>query len=536
MPKNSVGIYISPNNVDIVELEGSGRSPVVVSAIRENITSASIRGATGGDAAEMPYEDSIVAVIKSGMEKLAQKPDSVFTVLSPSDVMIRNFSLPKLPASEYAQAVNFEARKYIPFSIEDVSTDFKLSPTSKEQTTRNIFLIAATKERIDFHINIFKKAQTDVLGIDIIPFCILRMLLLSKKVSENEHIGVIYIDSDKKSIAIHIMQMGMPFLSRDLTITSDDKEAFLERLTSELRVSLDYQRRQKVGKNVSKIIICGEDIMTGLDKHIADDTKMVTEVVNILPALKSKEPLSPSYIIAAGAALGGLATSKYSVNFSPLAAIQKKKKLTFFVAVEAAAALGILVLIFLLNSLWLFGVSANLKGIEKTRLKAAAAVTDRQLQESDNASLKKIKNRRLQEIKFLELALKKRASWTIKLNKITEFLPAGLWLEKITAKMKFTNKKLGYPTMIASDFSLTGAAFLSDGAKENRGITKFFSTLRKDKDFMRGFNEIEPGAIKKEDMMGHSFSTFSIYTYSAGISPERRGKIRAGAKWKRRLF
>ena len=66
---------------------------------------------------------------------------------------------------------------------------------------------------------------------------------------------------------------------------------------------------QRPGEEISKVIICGEVLDEGLDSYIADELKIITETLSSLKEVKGTETLSPSSIVAAGAALGGIGTN-----------------------------------------------------------------------------------------------------------------------------------------------------------------------------------------------------------------------------------
>ena len=104
--------------------------------------------------------------------------------------------------------------------------------------------VAATKSAVNGYSGMLKKAGLDPLGIDIMPFVLAKVLYLGKRISLKESIAIIYLENDRESVSVHIMEKGAPFLSRDFKITAEDRDAFFEKVASELRVSLDYHKRQ----------------------------------------------------------------------------------------------------------------------------------------------------------------------------------------------------------------------------------------------------------------------------------------------------
>ncbi|NQT95896.1 MAG: pilus assembly protein PilM [Candidatus Omnitrophica bacterium] len=538
MAKSSVGIYISPKYIDIVELSGSMHTPHLLNFIRQDIPPAAMQEIPVSSQEEQSQEaeenqdkrdqGTLSLMVKEGFSQLKTQAQGVYTVLSLSDAMIRYFDMPFLPKSEQEQAVKFESKKYIPFKLEDIVSDFKTLSASREKKSMNVFFIAATKQRLQSHVTLFKNAGSDTLGIDIIPFSLMRMLILSKKVQPKESVAVLYLDNDKESASIHMMEMGMPFLSRDLKISNDDKEAFFEKLASEIRVSIDYYRRQRPHAEVSKIVVCGEHIFAGLDAYIADELKIITETLTQFESLRAGEKADPSAVIAIGTALGGLGKSNYSVNLSPSAAATKRKRTASMLVIEAIAALAIITAVFLFNSLRVAGVYNELKVIEEEgiSLPEETAGIDAQL-------LTELKEKRLEYIASLQVIVDDRIPWAQKLSQIAGALSEGVWIKKLLLLEQLIQRKEELSSAWARTISLEGSSFLAQADRETDAINKFFKALKDDKGFMKDFDDIELGSVGKDKISDNWVTSFKILVHKdqkLTSDTDRTGRSR----WQRR--
>jgi Tfp pilus assembly PilM family ATPase len=518
MAKTAVGIYISEKSVDIVELAGSKNAPVFLNFIRQEIPPAP--ASIGTDIAEKkPSEqDPIAVAVKEGLEKLNLKPHAIQTVLASNDVMIRYFDMPLLPKSEQPQAVRFEAKKYVPFKLEEITSDFRILTEPDNKNVMGIFFIAVTKARVNSHIAKFKDTGAVVVGIDIIPFALWRALLLHKKVALKDRLVVLYADNDRESVSIHIMESGIPFMSRDFKIATDDKEAAFEKIISELRVSMDYYGRQKRKAEISKIITCGEMLFSGLDAYIADELKIATSTLYDFNKVKNADKVLPSAIAAFGSALEGLGKSNYSVNFSPLSATIKHKKTHSIIAIEVIAAAAIMMLFYLFNSFLIKNTATELKAIKK---EAGSFPVNTSL-----LSLKKLITRKesmLKDTEFLRLIVNNRVSWAGKLVSIANNLPAtnreipgGVWINSLIIKEDFILSDSIYPSGITRKLFISGSSFLLNSGKETVYINRFFKVLKKDAIFMDYLNNIDLGSVNKKDMEGYQVSAFTISAYSGG--------------------
>ncbi|MFH1867880.1 MAG: pilus assembly protein PilM [Candidatus Omnitrophota bacterium] len=512
MAKEVVGIYISAKSVDIVELSGSAHMPRLKNFIREDIASSSadtIKDSKDELAKKQDTRrESISLAIKEGLSKMNIRSASARTVLHTSDVMIRYFSMPKMPKSEQAQAVKFEVRKYIPFKVDKLACDFKILPTSsRSKNVMDVFFIAATKDNLSSHLDLFNKADTDAAGVDIIPFALVKALILCRKLTPKDNVAVLYFDNDRLSASIHIIERGIPFLSRDITVIADDKEAFFEKMVSEIRVSLDYYHRQKPQTDVTKVIICGERLYEGLDTFLSDELKVITETLDGFTGLRGAEKVDPSFAISIGAALGGLGKSNYSINLSPFAGVKEKRDLANIIYMEAAATLFIVIAIFIVTSFQSGSLWAKLKKIESQQQDIMPEIAS-----FNNTALKALNTKTIEELKFLELILNDRISWTEILDRLAKDIPNEMWLTGFDAREYFLKTgSSSYPEKMSRSLSIAGNAFSLNGRnREIENISSFLSILKEDKIFADFFDKIELGPIDERRERDHMISSFEI--------------------------
>jgi Tfp pilus assembly PilM family ATPase len=527
MPKTAVGIYISSKNVDIIELGGSKTSPVLLSFARQEVPPEAIKLAGTEKENANDQQNRMAVALREGLDKLKINPKSVQSVLSSSDVMIRYFDMPAIPKSEQAQAVRFEAKKYVPFKLDEITSDFKVLSSSTDKKSIDVFFISATKERLNEHIGRFTAAGVNAAGIDIIPFALLRVLILHKKADTRDTIAIVYADSDRESLSIHIMESGLPFMSRDLKVMTDDKDAMFEKIVSELRVSVDYYRRQKTGQGVSKIIICGEPLATGLDAYIADELKIITETLYDFTKVKNIGKAPSSSIIAIGTALEGLGKSSYSVNLSPFHAVMQKRQASNVVVIEAIAAIAIMLVTYLFANLSLRGVVSELRQLE-----ARASALPKATSLFDVKKLTEKKNEMIEGLKFLQLVQSNRVSVAGKLSAIAKDISTqrvssqGTWIESLSFKEAFSRSASKLPADIVREILISGSSLSRDNAGETEYINRLFSSLKENKEFMDYFNEIELGSIERKNIEGQWIASFNISAYSQKISDASRDRGR----------
>ena len=519
MARTSVGIYISPKNVDIIELAGSKSAPVLVNFIRQQIATDTVSDNAAAADHMAPYKDAVSDAVKEGFEKLHSSPHTIQTVLGSSDFMIRYFDMPVLPKSEQQQAVRFEAKKYIPFKLDEIASDFRVLAEPKKKKAMDVFFMAATKTQINSHVANFKSTGSLVSGIDIMPLALWKVLLLHKKIEAKDKVVIVYADNDRESVSIHILESGMPFMSRDFKIAIDDKEAVFEKIVSELRVSIDYYGRQKHTAEILKVVTCGEMLFSGLDAYIADELKVVTSALYDFVKVKHADTLSPSAILALGSAIEGLGQSSYSVNFSPLVDAIKHKKTYNIVVVEAIAALVIVALCYIFNSFLIKSIVSELKTVKRGGKSLPANTSRLNLEQ-----LKSRKENMIKDTNFMSLVVNNRVSWAVKLASIANDLTSinteitgGVWINSLSLKEDFVMNDSVYPSEIARRILMSGSSFLLDSSKETAYVNSFFTSLQRDEAFMANFNNIDLGSVDRKNVEGELMSTFTIDAYSGEV-------------------
>ncbi len=118
---SSLGIYFGPKLINIVETKG--RKPVRDIEVPQTTISA-------GELEEKVPADvktiEIIALFKDELRRNKIDARESTICLSGKDLIIRTFEIPVLPREELQSAINFEVKKYIPFKVEDLISDFQL--------------------------------------------------------------------------------------------------------------------------------------------------------------------------------------------------------------------------------------------------------------------------------------------------------------------------------------------------------------------------------------------------------------------------
>lgn len=130
----TLGIYFGPKTITIAETSGMN----LIKSVRIPQPAAP---------ASIPEEESsvkartiqLVAIIKDELRKNKIEGKKANLCLSGRDLIIRTFEIPLLPSAELKNAVNFEAKKYIPFKGEDIASDFQIEYDRARKINQALF-------------------------------------------------------------------------------------------------------------------------------------------------------------------------------------------------------------------------------------------------------------------------------------------------------------------------------------------------------------------------------------------------------------
>jgi len=94
-----------------------------------------------------------------------------------------------------------------------------------------------------------------------------------------------------------------------------------------------------------------------------------------------------------------------------------------------------------------------------------------------------------------KITVEKRISWAEKINVISDIIPQGVWLDKVSLSKNV--------------FLIKGSA-VSKKNDEMTSVGNFSSNLKKQKEFMIGLEDIEVGSIQRRNVHSTQIADFVI--------------------------
>jgi len=187
------------------------------------------------------------------------------------------------------------------------------------------------------------------------------------------------------------------------------------------------------------------------------------------------------------------------INFVP-DSLQKNKKSQLFktvfknipLEIVVGAAGGIVVLLIAVHIL--LQVTIFIRWASYSHLNSRWASVSKEKEVVD-VVLQELQDLRKKTKDIEQITTEKRISWAEKLNKISDAIPSGVWLQRVS---------------LTSDIFLIEGSAVSKRHDEMISVGNFSSNLKKEKDFMKGLDDIEVSSIQRRMVNSIEVADFVI--------------------------
>jgi len=481
LPGNlKVALYLAPSRIDAVAFQKGLFSSQLFGFGQAEIAPPK-EGASG--------DELIIDAIRTALNKIDPRLTKISTVVPVQELMIRHFKMPDLPAKELESTVRFEGKKYIPFRLDEVISDYHVLGPTKDKKNINVLFIAVKKDVILQQVALLKRAGLEVETIDALPLALAELFWLDNQfnIKKDEVIAVLNAGADSANLSV--LKDRLPYLVLDIPLVGG-KEDMLDKLASELRLSLNYYQRQFPGEVVNKIFITGERKFEGWVEHLKDSLKIDTQVVDPLKALKTKVKLPAQAVIAAGLARRISHPNKISINLLPQVTRAKTAQaLNFNLILSAELVVALLICGFIYSQ-----TSARIAGAKRklrTAKNAIASYEKSTYTGQSQADLEKAKKKLNTVIQVYKNFNKNKISWSEKLTSALGLIPEGIWITDLSLGEEFSAASKAKPDFMRRRIIIEGSSFSRDKTYEIEIVKKFVDALNTDEEFTSGFDTIK---------------------------------------------
>ncbi|HAJ44692.1 MAG: Type IV pilus assembly protein PilM [Candidatus Azambacteria bacterium GW2011_GWE1_42_9] len=265
-PKSHLGIDIGTLSIKIVEIsDDNGRPKLENYAMLTNYDlmtqEAQIKKAFGGKAKIM-----LERLLKEAGMSAAEVNMSVPIFSSFLTVM----DLPKMSDLELANAVQFEAKKYIPVSLDTVAIDWSVIGSSANGNTL-VLLIAIPRELINEYTVIAKETSLKLLAIELETVAAARALI------GNDPVPTMLVDMGSRDTTVSVVDGGHLQISHSIEMSGEDLTRALAK-----GLNIDWRRAEELKKQTGlKIGESGDQVASILFPLLNTVTDTIISLMGI---------------------------------------------------------------------------------------------------------------------------------------------------------------------------------------------------------------------------------------------------------------
>jgi type IV pilus assembly protein PilM len=290
MARGRIGLDVGSTAVRAAELTG-GDNPVIVRAAQVPLPAGAVENS------EVRDPDAVGEALRELWQRGGFKARQVWLGVGNQRVVVREIALPWLPEKELRQSLGLQVQEFIPMSADEAVLDYDPLGEFEHEGRRmlRLLLVAAQRLMVDQLVNATLAAKLEPMGLDLVPFAIVRAIGSGDEGMDLEGGGdeaVIDIGSHVTNIVVHDRGTTrfvrvLPSGGRDVTLAiaraagvQDDVAETLKRgepveggpdleqtrtiamqrasqFVDEIRSSLEFYSAQTQGARVARLLISG---------------------------------------------------------------------------------------------------------------------------------------------------------------------------------------------------------------------------------------------------------------------------------------
>jgi type IV pilus assembly protein PilM len=291
VPKTRIGLDVGSTAVRAAEL-AEGSPPSVVRAAQVPLPAGAVENG------EVREAEAVSEALRELWTRGGFKSRKVWMGVGNQRVVVREIALPTMPEKELRQSLGFQVQEFIPMPVDEAVLDYHLIEEVEidgRQMLR-LLLVAAQKVMVDTLIAAATNAKLEPMGLDLVPFAMVRAVGATGAGMELEQTGgeaIVDVGAHVTNIVVHAAGETrfvriLPSGGRDITLaiaralSVDDEvaerlkrgeivdevdvtpqqalEVAMQRATQfvdEIRSSLEFYTAQTQGARIDRLLISG---------------------------------------------------------------------------------------------------------------------------------------------------------------------------------------------------------------------------------------------------------------------------------------
>ncbi len=257
MAKTRIGLDVGSTAARAVEVNVAADPPVLVRAAQVPMQPGAIENG------EVRQPEAVTEALRELWRRGGFKNRQVYMGVGNQRVVVREVALPWLPAKELRESLPFQVQEFIPIPVEDAVLDFDALDEFEQDGRRmvRVLLVAAQRGMVDSLVQAATAARLEPIGLDLIPFALIRSIGYANGAALEEEVEEALIDVGSDITCICVHQATVPRFVRILPSGGHD-------------ITLAVARALGVPEDEADRMKRGEPVETG---HDAADAQRVAQ-------------------------------------------------------------------------------------------------------------------------------------------------------------------------------------------------------------------------------------------------------------------
>ncbi len=165
---------------------------------------------------DIPSPEDRLGTLRRFVQEHRLGGSPTISAVSGRDVIVRYVPMPKMTETELKSAIEFEANKYIPFEIDEVSVDCGSIEDRPDTSEMRVVLVAVKRTLIDEHCAMLEEADLRPSVIDIDGFALSNAFDLAGPEGSEDVIALVDVGASKTTVTVS--RGGIPLFTREVYV------------------------------------------------------------------------------------------------------------------------------------------------------------------------------------------------------------------------------------------------------------------------------------------------------------------------------
>ncbi|MDE1920740.1 MAG: hypothetical protein KGJ09_04945 [Candidatus Omnitrophica bacterium] len=271
-----IGLFLGEDKLTLLQFEKNSPTRVISSPLGLKSDKAS------PFTTDLTGEVQSVAILKKMLQDNRIANDYFYVSLPLKEIILRSFIIPYVKPDDLPNAVKFEAKKYLPFDIQELSYVFHTIPVNEGmQRQLQVIFFAARKDVLVRYERISVQVNMTVAYGEPYIVSLTKALLFRKEIRATDHLAFLALDRNFGRICF--INGGIPQFIREFPVgtpaQTEETGGGLEedlnaRIVKEVGNSFEFYARQFNAEGIQQILVLTEFVSKGLLEALESDLKL----------------------------------------------------------------------------------------------------------------------------------------------------------------------------------------------------------------------------------------------------------------------